>query len=110
VIFFESPLSTDELRRVPRLVEAPVLDNMISGGGRTPLTAAGELGEMGYKLVNFGAASQQVAMQATADFYAELMATGTSAGFLDRMMPFDERQRRVGLPEIQELERRFGVT
>lgn len=109
MIFFESPVSEDELRAVPKRVKLPVLANMISGGGATPLMTAQELGDMGFKIVNYGAASQQAAMQAAYEMYVELMATGTTSGFLDRMMSFDERQRRLGLPEIIELERQFGA-
>jgi 2,3-dimethylmalate lyase len=109
VIFFEAPRSVEELRRIPELVKVPVLANMISGGGFTPLTSARELGEMGFKLVNFGAASQQAAMHAVLGMYRELMDTGTTAGYLNRMMSFDERQRRLGLPEITELEARFAA-
>jgi 2,3-dimethylmalate lyase len=108
MIFFEAPQSVEELRKVPPLVSVPVLANMISGGGLTPLMSATELGEMGFKLVNFGAASQQAAMAATLGLYRELMETGTTAGYLDKMLSFDERQARIGLTEVIELERRFA--
>ena len=109
VIFFEAPRSEDELRQIPKLVNGPVLANMISGGGQTPLMTAQELGEMGFKIVNFGAASQQAAMFASVCLYRELMDTGTTAGYLDRMLSFDERQARIGLPEVSELEQRFAA-
>lgn len=109
MIFFEAPRSLDELRRIPHLIEAPVLANMITGGGMTPLIDAAELGEMGYKLVNFGAASQQAAMKAVLELYEELMATGTTARCLDRVLPFDERQRRLGLADVRALEERFAA-
>jgi 2,3-dimethylmalate lyase len=108
MIFFEAPHSEDELRRIPSLVSVPVLANMISGGGLTPLLTAAALGEMGFKLVNYGAASQQAAMAAALGLYRELMDTGTTAGYLDRMLSFDERQARIGLPEVLALERRFA--
>jgi 2,3-dimethylmalate lyase len=108
MIFFEAPQNVDELRRIPQLVDAPVLANMITGGGKTPLLTASELGEMGFRLVNFGAASQQAAMHAVLELYEELMATGTTEGLLDRVMDFDERQRRLGLPDVTTLEARFA--
>lgn len=110
MIFFEGPTSEDELRQVLSMVRVPVLANMISGGGLTPLLTAQELEAMGYKLVNFGVASQQAAMQAVAGLYDDLMRTGTTAGYQDRMMSFNERQRTVGLPEIMELEKRFATS
>ena len=108
-IFLESPFSLDELRRVPGLIDAPVMANMVSGGGLTPLMTYHDLEAMGYKLVVYGAAAMQAAMKAVIGLLEELMTTGTTAGYLDRIVSFDERQRRVGLPEVQELERRFGT-
>jgi 2,3-dimethylmalate lyase len=108
MIFFEAPQSVDELRLIPQLVDAPVLANMITGGGKTPLLPASELGEMGFSIVNFGAASQQAAMYAVLELYEELKATGTTEGLLDRTMAFDERQRRLGLPDVTRLEARFA--
>lgn len=49
-------------------------------------------------------------MQAVAGLYDELMRTGTTAGYQDRMMSFNERQRTVGLPEVMELENRFATS
>ena len=109
MIFFEAPESEEELRQIPKLVGAPVMANMISGGGFTPLMTAHDLGVMGFKLVNFGGASQQAAMHAVLGLYEELMRTGTTAGYSDRMLDFDERQRRVGLAEVMELEQRFAT-
>jgi 2-methylisocitrate lyase-like PEP mutase family enzyme len=107
MIYFEAPRTEDELRRVPKLVRGPVLANMVSGGGKTPLTSAADLAEMGFKMVNYGAATMQAAMYGVLGFYEELRATGTPAGYLDRLTPFDERQRRIGLPEMLELQQRF---
>src|SRR5699024_562220 len=50
VIFVESPLNEEEVRKIPSLVNAPVMINM-SEGAKTPLFDNHELQEMGYKIV-----------------------------------------------------------
>jgi 2,3-dimethylmalate lyase len=108
MIFVNALASDEELARLPQLIDAPLLVNMHGPGGLTPLKSAGELEEMGYKLANYGDASTMAVMQATLELFEELKATGTTAGYLDRMMGSEERQRRVGLPEIRELEARYA--
>ena len=108
MIFLEAPQTLEEVREVPKRVNAPVMANMITGGGKTPPVSTTELGDMGYKLVNFGAASQQAAMFAVKRLYEELRRTGTTEG-LDWVMSFDERQDVVDLPGVQELEERYAA-
>jgi carboxyvinyl-carboxyphosphonate phosphorylmutase len=107
-IFVESPTTVEELSRIPKLIDAPTMANMVSGGGRTPLTRFQDLEAMGYRLVVYGAAPLQAAMKAVLGLLEELKTTGTTAGYLDRIVSFEERQRRVGLPGVMELERRFA--
>jgi 2-methylisocitrate lyase-like PEP mutase family enzyme len=108
VIFFEAPLSVDELRRVPAAVPAPILANMVEGG-KTPLLSADELEALGYRVVIFANAALRVAAKAVQDAMQVLREQGTTAPLLDRMVGWDERQRLVDLPHYQELDRRFAA-
>jgi 2-methylisocitrate lyase-like PEP mutase family enzyme len=49
VIFVEAPQGTDEVERIVREVEAPLLINLVQGG-MTPLESASRLQELGYAI------------------------------------------------------------
>ena len=63
VIFFESPESEEEMRKLNEELKAPTLANMVEGG-RTPLFSAKELEEMGYSIVIFPTSSVYVTSKA----------------------------------------------
>ncbi|NWJ45667.1 MAG: isocitrate lyase/PEP mutase family protein [Chloroflexi bacterium] len=50
MIFVESPINVEEMALIPKLVKAPVMMNLPTGG-RTPMIPYPQLQEMGYKLV-----------------------------------------------------------
>lgn len=106
MIFVEAPQSVDELRRVPREVDAPLWANMVEGG-KTPLLPASELEAMGYKLVIHANTLLRVAAKAVQEALAVLKRDGWTKNLLDHMIAWEERQRIVGLPAYEELEQRF---
>ena len=103
LIFVEAPISIEQMRRITRGVKAPNMVNMIPGG-RTPLLTARELQDIGYSVVSYATACTYTIARAVEDLFEELIRTGTTAGFEDRMMRFDEFNRRVGLEGIREKE------
>ena len=109
VIFFEAPRTVEELERLPSLVPAPLLVNMVEGG-KTPLLSADQLEAVGHKVVIFPNAAMRVAMKAVQDAMRVLRAEGTTASLLDRMLGWEERQDLVGLAELEALDRRFAAS
>ncbi len=103
MLFVEAPESADELRRVVSEVPGPCLANNVEGG-RTPVLAAAALEEMGFAAVTFPVAATYAVAQALAELYATLFRDGTSAGFADRMMDFDQFNALVGLGALRETE------
>lgn len=103
LIFVEVPISIEQMRRITRGVKAPNMVNMIPGG-RTPLLIARELQDIGYSVVSYATACTYTIARAVEDLFEELIRTGTTAGFEDRMMRFDEFNRLVGLEWIREKE------
>jgi 2-methylisocitrate lyase-like PEP mutase family enzyme len=107
-IFVEAPTDRDQLAALASRIPAPLVANMVEGG-RTPLLSSDELGAMGYRIVLFANAALRVAAAAVRDAFAELRRTGSTAGLVDRMLTWDERQALVGLDEIEALERRYAA-
>jgi 2-methylisocitrate lyase-like PEP mutase family enzyme len=106
LIFVEAPTSREELARIAREVEAPLVVNMTEGG-RTPLIARDELAALGFKVALYPNALLRAELLAGQAALAHLRTRGSTQAILDRLLPWDERQRLVDLGGYQELERRF---
>ncbi len=94
--FVDAPRTRDQLAEIADRVEGPSMANM-SETGRTPALRAGELQELGYRMVIFPATQTWTIARAYADVCRELRLEGTTAGFADRFMPFDEVNELLGL-------------
>ena len=105
-VFLEAPESVDQLRQIPGLVSAPTLANMIPGG-RTPLLPAADLQAMGFAAVTWPNAFTYAYARLATELARELLRTGSTASFDDRMMEFDEFNSLVGLPSIRQNEEKF---
>ena len=106
LIFVEAPESVEQMKRIIREVDAYHMVNMLPGG-RTPLLNARELQEIGYSAVAYATACTYTIAKAVRELFESLHKTGTTAGFEDRMMRFDEFNRLVGLERIREQEEAF---
>ena len=107
VLFVESPESEDEMLEIcTGLKGTPLLSNQVEGG-RTPLLTSSELAKLGYKMAIFPSGALYSAARAIRDYLEHLAATGGSAGFLDRVVPFAEFNDIIGLPEHVALESRY---
>lgn len=62
----------------------PLLANMTEFG-KTPLISAAQFNELGYQMVIFPVTALRVMLKSVEEFYADLLATGTQAGWIDRM-------------------------
>ena len=100
VLFVEAPGDRAQLERVGSELGAriPLLSNMVEGG-KTPLTPADELAELGFRLVIYPGAMVRIISFAAQAYLQELKAKGTTAGLLDQMNQFDQIMDLVGLQE-----------
>ncbi|MDM8542733.1 oxaloacetate decarboxylase [Desulfococcaceae bacterium HSG9] len=106
LIFVEAPTTVEQMRVINAEVDAPTLANNIEGG-KSPLLSAAELEEIGYNTVVFPVAATYAVAKAVGDLMAEIAATGTTAGFSNRMVSFDEFNRLIGLDRLRSLERSY---
>jgi methylisocitrate lyase len=94
--FVDAPHSREELAEIARRVDVPSVANM-SETGRTPALTAGELEELGYRVVIFPSTQTWTMAHAYEAVCRELLEQGTTRGFADRFMPFDEVNALLGL-------------
>jgi 2-methylisocitrate lyase-like PEP mutase family enzyme len=106
VIFVEAPQSREEIERIAREVRAPLLINMF-WGGKTPLVPPEQLAELGYRLMIVPSDLQRAAIRAMQRAAAVLRQQGNTATIADELVSFAERESVIGLPEIEELQKRF---
>lgn len=83
-VFPEGLESEAEFEAFRKGLDVPLLANMTEFG-KTPILSTLRFKELGYNLVIFPMTAFRVMLKAIEDSYAELIRTGTQAGFLDRM-------------------------
>lgn len=84
-IFPEAMQDAKEFEAFRKAVSVPLLAN-ITEFGKTPLLTAKQLADIGYNIMIFPVTSLRLAMGAVRAGMAEIAATGTQAGALDRML------------------------
>jgi len=106
ILFVEAVESADEIRRLPQLLDRPQLMNMVIGG-KTPLFGQKELAELGYGIVLYANAALQGAVAGMQKALTVLRDTRGLTEDPALVAPFKERQRLVGKPDWDALEKRY---
>ena len=107
ILFVEAVTTAEEIRALPQRLAQPQLMNMVIGG-KTPIFNADELGAMGYGIVLYANAALQGAvagMQKALTVLRDTREVQESSGIV---ASFAERQRLVGKPAWDALEKRFS--
>jgi len=109
VLFIEAPRSLEELRAIGQALRGtPLLFNWAESG-KTPLLPLGDIQALGFTLVIFPVSLLFAATHAMLALL-ELLKTGeTPTAYGERMVTFSQFTTQLGLPDIQALERRYGV-
>jgi carboxyvinyl-carboxyphosphonate phosphorylmutase len=109
IIFIEAPRSIEELQAIAQAFpDTPLLFNWAESG-KTPLLTLHEIHTLGFKLVIFPVSLLFAATHAMLALLEVLKQGETPAPFSSRMVTFSQFTQHIGLPEIQDLERRYGV-
>jgi len=106
VIFVEAPMSRKEMRRINREIDAPTVANMVEGG-KTPFLGAKELETLGFNLALFPVSATYALAKAVQDIMVELMKTGTTKGFANKMWQFDDFFRFIDVEALRAKERAY---
>lgn len=107
VLFLEAPESEAEMERIGQAADKPLVANMVEGG-RSPILSAARLQALGYQLAIFPATGFLAAANALARVYADLVATGSSAGADHELYDFDAFSRLMGFEAVWAFEHRHA--
>ncbi|MEJ8848332.1 isocitrate lyase/PEP mutase family protein [Variovorax rhizosphaerae] len=107
ILFVEAVTTAEEIRALPTRLGKPQLMNMVIGG-RTPIFGAEELGALGYGIVLYANAALQGAVAGMQKALTVLRETRRIDEDPALVTPFAERQRLVGKPEWDALEKRYA--
>lgn len=105
-VFVEAPESKQEMKEISRHVPGPLVANMLERGV-TPLMGPQELKQLGFDLVVWPLAPLYSVAKSLTDVYSTLRRDGSTAAILDRLMPFDDFNKIVGLKEKYALDERY---
>ena len=109
VLFIEAPQSREDVEAIAvRFAGTPLLFNWAEGG-KTPPIPLSELRRFGFRLVIFPSSLLLSATQAMQAAARRIRADGTPMSLLPELPTFQEFTAFVGLPEVQDIERRFGI-
>jgi 2-methylisocitrate lyase-like PEP mutase family enzyme len=106
ILFVEAVTTAEEIRALPQRLGKPQLMNMVIGG-RTPIFGAAELAGLGYGIVLYANAALQGAVAGMQKALTVLRDTKRIDEDPAVVTPFAERQRLVGKPEWDALEKRY---
>jgi len=109
ILFVESPESEEEMRRIGRSFDVPLVANMVERG-RTPVLTQAELESIGYKLAIFPVTALLAAVQAMTQVYGQFKAQGSSAGGSTALYDFGDLTKLMGFEDVWAFEKRYAET
>ncbi|MFM9971232.1 MAG: oxaloacetate decarboxylase [Burkholderiales bacterium] len=109
MLFIESPESIEEMRRIGRAFDVPLVANMVEGG-RTPMLSGAELEEIGYRLAIFPALGFLAAGAAMERAWLNLKRDRASTHPDVPLYPFHEFSALMGMGEIAEFDKHHAMT
>jgi 2-methylisocitrate lyase-like PEP mutase family enzyme len=105
--FVEAPRTKEQIVEIPKRLKAPQFINIVAGG-LTPMIAFDELETMGYSMVLYANAALQASVAGMQKALKHLKAHGSLDGVTAEVASFEERQRLVGKPHFDALEKKYS--
>ncbi|WP_142846770.1 oxaloacetate decarboxylase [Telmatospirillum sp. J64-1] len=99
ILFVESPESVEEMEKIGRSLDKPLLANMVEGG-RTPVLPKEELERIGYRLAIFPGTGFLAAGKALETVYGALKEQGSSDRLLDQLYSFSDFNKLLGFERV----------
>jgi 2-methylisocitrate lyase-like PEP mutase family enzyme len=104
LLFVESPESVEEMERIGRAFDLPLVANMVEGG-RTPVLSREELQSIGYRLAIFPAAAFLAAGAAFENVYKGIQETGSTVGNKTPLYEFGKFSQMMGFDWVAQFDR-----
>lgn len=107
-LFIEALRSPEQMRAACDRFAArvPLLANMVEGG-KTPVMSAGELGQIGFRIVIFPGGTARAVANTLARYYGRLKKDGTTAAMRGEMLDFEGLNAVIGTPELLAAGKRY---
>jgi len=106
-VFVEAPISIDEMKRIGKEINAPLVANMIEGGA-TPISSAETLSKMGFNIILYPLSVLYANTFATMNILQELKKTGNTSKYKQKVVNFDQFNDLVELPKFRKMEKKYG--
>lgn len=108
VLFVESPESIEEMEKIGRTFDVPLVANMVEGGC-TPVLPRAELERLGYRLAIFPTLGFLAAGAALQGAYRHLREHGSSTDVGVALYPFKHFGDMMGFSWVDDFDRKYGV-
>jgi len=108
VLFIEAPRTEEQIERVAREFDTPLLFNHASGG-RSPLLPFSRLRALGYAIILLPVDTLLAAAKAIDTYLCELRATDDTRALADRTMAFADFNELIGVAEQLRLAERYAA-
>ncbi len=105
-IFIEAPKSIEEMKKIGRSIDAPLVANMIEGGA-TPLLSSSKLHKMGFNLILYPLSVLYANTFATLKILKQLRKSGTTSKVKNQLVNFDQFNEIVELSKFKKMEHRY---
>jgi 2-methylisocitrate lyase-like PEP mutase family enzyme len=105
VIFIESPESEQELERIGKTIEAPLLVNIVEGG-KTPQLLPEDLQKLGFSIVIYPLTGLLAITQTLENVYQEIKALKGTLGLVEQIYPFQKMCHLMNFEAVWEFEKK----
>jgi methylisocitrate lyase len=106
-VFVEAPRTLDEMKKIGKEINAPLVANMIEGGA-TPLSSAESLSKMGFNIILYPLSVLYANTFATMNILTELKKSGNTSKYKQKVVNFDQFNDLVELPKFRKMEKKYG--
>jgi len=107
ILFVEAPESIDEMEKIARSFDQPLMANMVEGG-KTPVLSTGELKKLGYQIAIFPVLGFLSAGQALKSAYQGLQSSGSTSDLSVDLYNFTEFSKLMGFEKVWDFEKKWA--
>ncbi|MFL9869131.1 isocitrate lyase/PEP mutase family protein [Paraburkholderia fungorum] len=107
ILFIESPETQEELEKIGKSFDTPLLVNIVEGG-RTPQLTPAELEALGFSLAIYPASGFLAVTRALEHVYTQIQALKGTSGEQDAMYSFEKMCDLMGFPAVWEFDRQHA--